>query len=370
MKILIAFGRFCLNMLYFFMKCRPLKNRVCMLSRESRDVPLDFLLLEKELHRIDGNLEIVYVCELLDTKRTGVIKVLKNTIKCMSALSASKVCVIDTYSLPVSILRHRKELTVAQIWHALGAVKKFGYQCLDSEDGRSSDAARALSMHRNYTFVTCASGATKEIYKDAFQIEEEKILVVGMPRLDYLVRNSEDKKRAGEALYKKYPLLKDKTNILCAPTFRENESVDFNSIIDRVDFTKYNLIVKSHILSKDKPYENIEGAIFSDDAVFDLFSVSDYVITDYSAVSFEAAAAGKRLFFYVYDIDEYEQSRGININPILEYPKISSKNFQDIYGVIESGEYPEDELKKFKDKYIETGDGKCCERIVKALLFE
>lgn len=367
MKILINAGRLCLNALYFFLRQRPVRNRVCMLSRESDGVPLDFLLLEKELHRTDSDIEVKYVCELLDTKRSVSIKLLINTLKCMNVLSTSKACVVDTYNIPVSILRHRKELTVAQIWHALGAVKKFGYQSLDSEGGRSSSFAALLSMHKNYSFITCASEATKEFYAEAFQAKPEKVLVLGMPRLDYIT-HGEGKKYAKETLYKKYSQLQNKINILYAPTFRENESADFNTIINTIDVNKYNLIIKSHILSKDKPYKNLEGVIFSDDSVFDLFTVSDYVITDYSAVSFEAAAAGGKLFFYVYDIDEYERSRGLNINPLSEYPEISSKDFKDIYGVIESGEYPVQEVEKFKNKYIETGDGKCCERIAKALL--
>ena len=150
MSVIIALGRLCLNLLYFFMKLAPVKNRVCMLSRESGSVPLDFLMLEKELKKKDGAVQIVYVCEFIDTKNAGALRVLINTLKCMKALAASKACIVDTYCLPVSILRHRKELVIVQIWHALGAVKKFGYQCLDSEGGRSSSSARALSMHKNY----------------------------------------------------------------------------------------------------------------------------------------------------------------------------------------------------------------------------
>lgn len=370
MKLLISIGKLSLNILYFLMKLRPVKNRVCMLSRQNSSVPLDFLLLESELHRVDESIEIKYVCELLDTKHANAIKLLINTLKCMNVLSTSRACVIDTYNIPVSILNHRKKLKIIQIWHALGAVKKFGYQNLDSEGGRSSSFASLLSMHKNYSFITCASIATKEFYIKAFQTTAEKIRVIGMPRLDYITEGSKSKRSAKERLYNKYPELKNKINILFAPTFRENKNVDFGAVINTIDFNKYNLILKSHILSKDKPYENLSDVIFSNDSVFDLFTVSDYVITDYSAVSFEAAAAEKKLLFYVYDIDEYEKSRGLNINPLLEYPKISSKDFNELYALIESGEYPINEAERFKNKYVETGDGKCCERIVKALLFE
>ncbi len=368
MRPLIPIAKLFLSVLYFLMKLRPIENKVCMLSRQSSGIPLDFLLLEKEIHSIDGDIKVKYVCELLDTKHANPMKLLINTIKCMNALSTSKACVVDSYNIPVSILRHRKELKIAQIWHALGAVKKFGYQSLDSKEGRSSSFAAMLSMHKNYSFVTCAGSATKEIYKKAFQIRAEDILVIGMPRLDYIVQNGQEKKVAKETIYKRYPQLKNKINILYAPTFRENKAIDFEPIIKTLDFTKYNLIIKSHTLSKDKPYKSYENIVFASDSVFDLFTVADYVITDYSAVSFEAVAADRKLFFYVYDIEQYEQNRGLNINPLIEYPKISSKHFNDIYSIIESGKYPVDEAEKFKNKYVETDDGKCCERIVNALL--
>ena len=41
------------------------------------------------------------------------------------------VAVTDTYSIQLCTLPRKKEQTFVQIWHALGAVKQFSYQCLD-----------------------------------------------------------------------------------------------------------------------------------------------------------------------------------------------------------------------------------------------
>ena len=48
----------------------------------------------------------------------------------MYYLATSKVCVLDGYCIPASILKHKKKLKIIQIWHASGAIKKFGYQIL------------------------------------------------------------------------------------------------------------------------------------------------------------------------------------------------------------------------------------------------
>ena len=41
----------------------------------------------------------------------------------MYHLATSRACIVDTYIIPVSILKHRDELIIIQIWHALGAIK-------------------------------------------------------------------------------------------------------------------------------------------------------------------------------------------------------------------------------------------------------
>ncbi len=366
MSLLIAAGKLSLGLLYRCMRLLPVKNQICMLSRESDGVPLDFQLLKKALTARDKSLEIVEVCELVDSENAPKTRILRNTLRCMWALSRSKSCVVDTYCLPLSVFSQREELTAVQIWHALGAVKKFGYQCLDSEGGRDKKTAQTLEMHKNYTFVTCASKATKDIYAEAFHIEPQRVRVLGMPRLDYLVRDSAAKRRAAEGLLQKYPTLKTKKTVLYAPTFRDGGGMKLDEILDTVDFDKYNVVIKPHILTRDKPFD--PRLLTVSENIWDLFSLADFVVTDYSAACFEAAAAGKKLLFYVYDIEEYEKNRGLNLNPLMAYPALSSKSFLELYALMESGRYPEETLFAFRDKYIETADGKCCERIAEALL--
>ena len=47
---------------------------------------------------------------------------------------------------------------------------------------------------------------------------------------------------------------------------------------------------------------------------FDLLRIADYIITDYSAVAFEASILNKPIYFYVYDIEDYKKTRGLNID--------------------------------------------------------
>ncbi len=366
MNLLIAVGKLSLGIVYRCMRFFPMKNQVCLLSRENDGVPLDFRLLEKALKARDPSLRVVKVCALVDSKNAPKTKVLGNTLRCMLALSRSKGCVVDTYCLPLSVFSQRKELVAVQIWHALGAVKRFGYQCLGTAGGRDTMTAETLEMHKNYTFVTCASEATKAVYTKAFNVEPEKVRVLGMPRLDYLVRDSAAKRRAVGALLEKYPALSKRKTILYAPTFRDGTEIRLDEILDTVDFNKYNVVIKPHVLTRDKPLD--KRLILVSEDLWDLFPLADFVVTDYSAAAFEAAAAGNKLLFYVYDIEEYEQNRGLNLNPLTAYPALSSPSFSELYTLMESGKYPEEALLAFRNEYIETADGKCCERIANAIL--
>ena len=65
-----------------------------------------------------------------------------------------------------------------------------------------------------------------------------------------------DSKKIGftqEKIYKTYPNLRKKKNILYVPTFRMNAKMQekVQDLIAKIDLTKYNLIVKLHPLTKE-----------------------------------------------------------------------------------------------------------------------
>ena len=364
MKLIIAGGRFFLGILYSLMKLAPVRHRVCMLSRESDKPPLDFVLLEQELKKQDSSLEVVSVCEFIGTDNVNPVRLLKNTLRCMRVTATSSACVTDTYCLALSLFKQREGFTAVQVWHALGAVKKFGYQCLDTSSGRSSESARALSMHKNYSFVTCAGAATADIYSEAFGVPRNNVLILGMPRLDRLLEIASHGEKA-EALSAQYPCMQGKKCILYAPTFRDDGALYLDEILNTVDFDRYCVIVKAHILTRDRYAD--DRLIITEDELFDLFAVADYVVTDYSAASFEAAAAGKKLLFYTYDVDSYRAQRGLNIVPGEEYPAISSESFARLYEIIEEDSYDNAQLEQFTSKYIQVPAGSS-ERIARELL--
>ena len=52
----------------------------------------------------------------------------------------------------------------------------------------------------------------------------------------------------------------------------------------------------------------------------ELLHVADYIITDYSAIVYEAAITQKPIYFYTYDYEEYQINRGTYIDYMSEMP--------------------------------------------------
>lgn len=363
-NIVLYLARTVMRMIYFFIKLfTRQKNKVSFLSRQSDTMSIDFKLLEEFFNK-ETNLQIEILCKKIPDSIVGKISYCFFIVKCMYHIATSKVCIIDGYNIPVSSLKHKKGLEIIQIWHAMGAIKKFGYQILGMVEGDNKKTAQIMKMHAGYTCITCTSEATRKIYSEAFNTDIEKIKVLGMPRIDYLLGENEEINKNIEKILENNPKLKERKNILYVPTFRKGQEINLKKIINALDETKYNLILQLHPLDRT----NVDEKYKIQAKTLDLIKLADYVITDYSAVAFEAAILDKPLFFYLYDIENYENTRGLNIDLQQEMKSSTKTKIEDIISIIENDTYNYEELKKFKEKYVETIDKNNTKRIVEYVL--
>lgn len=379
LELVLYVARFTMQIIYFFIKLfTKQKNKITMLSRQSDEINLDFEMLKEEIERRNLKkenksnnrkqqfIDVKILCKKIPKDFFVKIKYCFYMVKSMYHIATSKVCITDGYNIPISALKHKKETKIVQIWHAMGAIKEFGYQVLDKKEGSNGKVAKIMKMHNNYTCITCTSEATRKIYSETFNTDIEKIKILGMPRIDYILGKDEKINKNIERLKEKYCCLKEKKNILYIPTFRKGEKIDLEKIINAIDEEKYNLIIRLHPLDESDVEEKYKiGKEFS---TFDLIKIADYVITDYSAIAFETATLNKPLFFYLYDLKEYEENRGLNINLQEEMKNCTKLDIKEIVNIIESDNYDYNELKRFKDKYVETSDTNNTERIVEYIL--
>lgn len=347
-------ARWGLRLIYLLFMPLPAKNKVVMLSRESDTPPIDFRLIEEELKRRSPETEIVYFCRKM-TKSTNIPSYCWMVLRSLYHIATASVAVTDTYSIQLCVLPPKKGLTVVQIWHAVGAVKRFSYQCLDSNNGHSTKMAEQMCMHKNYDYILCTSQATKWSYVQAFHTVPEKILVKGMPRVDYIQAPAPGIR---EKFFKERPDLRGKRLYLYLPTFRDGIDKGTEQLLHAAaHYDDVALLVKPHPLSTfHVPRGNKTPAHWS---TYDLMKVCDGVITDYSASSLEASLLRKPVYFYLFDYEAYKYNQGLNIDPSAELPSAVSLEAESMMEKIHAAPstgYDFSALERFRSKYIETAD--------------
>ena len=332
--------------LYSVMKLLPVKRQVCFFSRQSDSVPLDFKLIIDQLEQED--VEIRIICNRFSKREDGMLRFCFNQFRSLLYLARSQVCVIDSYWPVVSVLNHKKDLTVIQIWHSIGKIKKSGYQNVGRECGRSKEITEIMCMHKNYDYVIAGGKAWDRYYCEAFNITTDKIRNYGLPRLDYIL----NRKRESNEFLEKHRELKNKKLIFYAPTYR---TYPISSVEQLSNCFKenddYRIIYRPHPrqVHCNEFNDVIDG---SKENLADLFDACQYFITDYSSLALEASLFDKKTLYYLFDDEKYKKENGCNIDLIKEMPEVSSTNENDIYEIINENKYPENFLETYRKKYL------------------
>ena len=365
MKIIANIGTAVLSFIYFILKLFPSGKKITLISRQSDDIPLDVQLLIDDENEILKNYKLIPLCKTMGKGLFQSFLYLFHIFRQMYHLATSKVVVLDSYCIPVSILKHKKQLRIVQMWHALGLMKKAGFSILDNEEGRSKSMAEALKMHNNYDFILTSSDACKPAFSEVFNADINKILTYPLPRLDYM--KSKDKKdETIRKIMDRYDFLKNKDNILYAPTHRKNEEdlgEKINELIKEIDFEKYNLIVKCHPVSNIDMTSNNQILLDNEFSSLEMMTVSDIVITDYSALIYEGIIMNKKIYFYAFDLDKYLDARGFFIDYVNELPGQKHRSAASLFEDIKKNKYDFGEMTDFAQKYVDIDNDNCTYRI-------
>ena len=353
-KILVG----CLNFLFAGMKLMPVKNKITYISRQMDSVPLDFQLTIEEFKKQDDSYTHVVLAKTIPKGIVGKLAYCFHILIQMYHIATSKIVILDTYCIAVSLLKQRKSLIVIQMWHALGAFKKFGYSILDQKEGSSSKVAKMMKMHENYTYVLASSKYVVPYFAEAFHVEEEKVKVFPLPKTDLLI-NEAIHKEIVDKIWKKYPNLSETRNkvVVYAPTFRKElqakeqmqEAVD--ELIRVFDFEGCELVIKKHPLSEFEVNDErvIMDYMFS---TLEFLHVADVVITDYSAVLFEALMMTKPIHFYAFDKESYMKNRDFYISYETEMPGKIAVEANELLKNIENGALEQQKIVEYRDKMI------------------
>lgn len=355
-----------MRMMYAPMKLLKTRKKITFLSRQGDTPSIDFQLLQDAIRKEHPDYQVVMMTKLLKNPVTYCFYIVKQ----MYHIATSKAVILDSYCIPVSVLTHKKSLCVLQIWHAIGSMKHFGYDMIGKEEGNSEEIAKILCMHKNYTYILISSYHFIRDFLTGFRVDPSIIKEVPLPKADCLT-SEEYKEKKRRELYQKYPQLANKKNILYCPTFRkktcEAETQKIRELIQHVNFEEYNFLYCPHPLSKvlvDHP-----KVLTVSERTFDMLFVSDYVISDYSSVIYEAGLLKIPVYLYAYDWDTYHEKRTFNIDLEHEVPTLFTADPDEILRAIEQDEFDREAFDRFIQDNVKMPKGSCCSEILKLIDF-
>ncbi|MDD7400673.1 MAG: CDP-glycerol glycerophosphotransferase family protein, partial [Firmicutes bacterium] len=88
----------------------------------------------------------------------------------------------------------------------------------------------------------------------------------------------------------------------------------------------------------------------------------------YSAISIEASLIKKPVYFYVYDLERYKETRGLNFDPLAEMPHCAFTKAEPLLNSILHTPYDYEKLAAFRKEFVETDDTKNTQRCASLIL--
>lgn len=235
--------------------------------------------------------------------------------KIIPYVTGAQVILCDNYFAFLAGINFDRKAKVVQLWHANGAIKKFGLEAQYAKKSSGKNQRRYKKVYQKFTHYVVSSRKMKEVFEKNFQ-QSIVSLNFGYPQTDNYL-NSKWKTLVKDMFQTKFPT--NKKILLYAPTYREAK--DFKIIKTLNILKKLNdewlVIVKMH------PHDEMryELSNVKSELVFDLRGLSlseilpsiDCLVTDYSSIPFEYTLANPngKIVFYCYDYKQYENEVGI-----------------------------------------------------------
>ena len=345
-------------------------NKVVLASARTRTLQGNLLFVYQELRKARPDVECVLLLDRYSYSFAGKLRYLWRLLRGTYHLATARLFVVDNAYLPVHIGPHRKGTTVVQVWHAGGALKKFG---LDTAPPNRKVENRFL--HRYYDYVVVSSESSRASFASALRTDVDRVLPLGMPRSDFFF-DSQAMAEARERVLAQYPQLRGRTVVLYAPTFRGHgtkkepgQQLDARTLRDRLP-ADTALVHKTHpvFAAADVDHDGYDVVIGAELEINDLFTVADVFVTDYSSSVFEWVLLHRPLILLVSDLEQYERDPGLYVDLRAQGVGELAWSTDDVARILECGDYDVAAYDAFIAEHCSGDDGHAGERFVERFL--
>ncbi|WP_240515051.1 CDP-glycerol glycerophosphotransferase family protein [Bacillus cereus] len=304
---------------------------------------------------------------------------IRDTILSTYHLATSKHVLLDNYFGFLSAVHFKKEVQCTQLWHAAGAIKKFGGEMPSIKVRTKRAQARFLKVYNKFNKIVVGSDLLADIYKQAFQLSEENIVRTGIPRTD-LFFQLDRQQEVIVNLKGQNEMIGEKKVILYAPTFREQGLMNAHIELDIDNLYKnlrdeYILILRLHPAVRrgveiSGKYQGFAYDYSSHPNINELLLITDILITDYSSIPFEFSLLRRPMIFYPYDLEMYVKERDFWFEYESLVPGYIAKNESDIIRYIKQGDFDLERVDTFARNWNQYSNGDASKQLVNLLFSE
>ena len=192
----------------------PVRNRTVLATARTSELDGNLFHIHQALRRLRPKLDIALVLEPYSYRLFGKLAYAARLVRGTYLLQTSRLVVVDNAYLPVHVAPHRAATQVVQVWHAEGALKRFGMDAAHPP----AEPERTF-LHRRYDWVVTSGEASREAWSRAFRTPIERVLALGSPRTD-LFFDATAMAAARDRIIARYPVLAVGGSSCLRPTFR------------------------------------------------------------------------------------------------------------------------------------------------------
>ena len=298
--------------------------------------------------------EIVWAFDRLPKNAPKNIKWVKNnSIKFFKTALKAKYWITNS-SMERGLKFKKKKTTYIDTWHGT-ALKKMGYD--------TGETTKKYKVSKPDIFY-CQSEYDKETFVRAFRYPESCMRIVGLPRNDELAHVTNEQI---SEIRQKLNIPKNKKIILYAPTFRDYATdTKGNYLAPPFDVEKWRkALSKEYVILFRAHYAvskvaNIKYDDFIRDATAyenlnELMMASDILVSDYSSIMIDYSILERPIFAYGYDLEEYEEKRGLYFDLNKTLPNGIQKTEDEIINKIRTINLADQKKRtlKFKNRFVE-----------------
>ncbi len=269
--------------------------------------------------------------------------------------------------------------------HYYEKVSRQKYICLNYGTPFKSEKPRNYSQNNmNLDYSVYTSILAAHVLSAEYVHNYYHSVLLGFPRNDTLF-SDRNKEAILDWIYKRTGTTFKKI-IIYAPTYRDYKGAFHNGVFGYEDVNHmlqyYLEKINAVIIVKMHPYQELGNAIYTKNIIpyeatynfslYDLMSLSDLLISDYSSLIHDYILTGKKVIMNWFDEELYDTSRGFSFDPIEDIcPGPIARSLDQLLSLIDEGLFGKSawkEQERVLKLFHKYNDGDSTERVANFLL--